>query len=340
MIDAIKIQAQNAKKMASIGHSLASTLVVTPVTILLQGDLGAGKTTFVQGLAKGLGVSEQITSPTYALEQRYRTKNGIPFTHIDLYRLQGKNVHEHLEHSHNHGGIRCIEWSERMENKVIDDPIIHIAIQEEGSGRIVSLSFEDANLPSDETMMAWQQDVHLPPHVGDHCRAVGTLCTQLAERLIEQGHVVRKGALQKAGMLHDLLRFLDFRPGASPAEYQPDTATLARWEELVKKYSGMHHEEGVAAFLREHGYDLLATIIEPHGLRIPHPSRPMIEQQILYYADKRVIGDRVVSLDERFDDFVKRYGEGKESESSRKWRKEAKDIEKSLFPDGIPNMEM
>lgn len=67
---------------AAIGRLLQGDAIIT-----LAGDLGAGKTTFVQGLGKGLGVTATITSPTFVLINRYRIPNGHQLQHADCYRL-------------------------------------------------------------------------------------------------------------------------------------------------------------------------------------------------------------------------------------------------------------
>lgn len=85
--------------------------------VLLYGNLGAGKTTFVQGLAKGLGVDKRIISPTFVILRTYFRKNGN-FYHIDLYRLEGE--HHELEEiglfdlMKNPHTILAIEWPEKL----------------------------------------------------------------------------------------------------------------------------------------------------------------------------------------------------------------------------------
>jgi tRNA threonylcarbamoyladenosine biosynthesis protein TsaE len=87
-------------------------------TVLLEGDLGSGKTTLVQGIGAGLGITEPITSPTFILLNEY-PEGRIPLYHLDLYRLQPSEVDAlHLE-SYWDGtefplGIVAIEWAERM----------------------------------------------------------------------------------------------------------------------------------------------------------------------------------------------------------------------------------
>ncbi len=82
------------------------------VVVALQGDLGSGKTTFVQGLAKGLGIKENITSPTFTIIKRYDN-----FYHIDCYRLDKSEEILELglkEIISNPKNIIAIEWPERI----------------------------------------------------------------------------------------------------------------------------------------------------------------------------------------------------------------------------------
>lgn len=89
-----------------------------PAVLLLYGDLGSGKTAFVQALGNALGITEPITSPTFALIQEY-PDGRVPLYHIDLYRLEPEHVPAlHLE-LYWQGievppGIVAIEWAERL----------------------------------------------------------------------------------------------------------------------------------------------------------------------------------------------------------------------------------
>lgn len=88
-------------------------------TLLLFGNLGAGKTTFVQGLARGLGITERILSPTFVL-QRIHEVLGRDFktlNHIDLYRLEGRHDIQTLglaETINEESSITIIEWADRL----------------------------------------------------------------------------------------------------------------------------------------------------------------------------------------------------------------------------------
>ncbi len=83
--------------------------------VLLDGDLGAGKTTFTQGLARALGVEETVTSPTFTLVHSYTTRGGVELYHVDVYRLDGPAEIADLGLSEmlDDGGAAVIEWGEK-----------------------------------------------------------------------------------------------------------------------------------------------------------------------------------------------------------------------------------
>jgi tRNA threonylcarbamoyladenosine biosynthesis protein TsaE len=96
-----------------LGRSLHSGMVIG-----LSGDLGAGKTQFVKGLARGVGVRERIQSPTFALVNSYQSGR-LPFFHLDLYRLEtdaailGAGLDEYFAPE----GVAVIEWYERWQGR-------------------------------------------------------------------------------------------------------------------------------------------------------------------------------------------------------------------------------
>lgn len=112
-----------------IGEEFAKKLIGGGV-VALHGDLGGGKTTFTQGIARGLGIKNRIISPTFIvlrtyklktenLKQKTTLKNSKLFYHIDLYRIETKNDIEGLgidEILKNKDNIVVIEWAERLGN--------------------------------------------------------------------------------------------------------------------------------------------------------------------------------------------------------------------------------
>ena len=104
---------QSEEETSAFAERLAAAL--QPGTfVLLHGDLGAGKTAFVRGLAAGLGGDpEQVSSPTFVLIQHY--KGRLPLTHVDLYRLDTAAAVDDLGLEEMvGGGVVAIEWAERL----------------------------------------------------------------------------------------------------------------------------------------------------------------------------------------------------------------------------------
>ncbi|MFM7550033.1 MAG: tRNA (adenosine(37)-N6)-threonylcarbamoyltransferase complex ATPase subunit type 1 TsaE [Cyanobacteriota bacterium] len=103
----------------ALGAELAERLSAAPSpTLLLIGDLGAGKTCLVQGLAAALGIDEPITSPTFALAQHYAGRGGA-LVHLDLYRLEESAAADELfsqeeEEARASCAILAVEWPERL----------------------------------------------------------------------------------------------------------------------------------------------------------------------------------------------------------------------------------
>ena len=102
------------EETAAAGRDLAPTLSAGDV-LLLYGDLGAGKTAFVRGLAEGLGVSrDEVSSPTFTLIQEYRGGR-LTLFHVDLYRIEDPREFDELGLDQiAEQGVLAIEWAERL----------------------------------------------------------------------------------------------------------------------------------------------------------------------------------------------------------------------------------
>lgn len=336
-IENINLWLSNADKTAEFGGKLTNSLYEEPLTILLRGEIGTGKTTLLRGVAQGLGIHGPLTSPTFALEQRYELENRREFLHIDLYRLDEAQARSLLASNEEFHGIRCIEWPENAGNVTWSGPVIDIGLREEGDGRRAEISFGDIALPSMDDVEAWRAEVLLQPHIVAHCEAVAWVCDQLSDLLIARGVPVRKLALHRSAQLHDLLRFLDFSDKVRPLNADVSEAQQRTWDTVKARYP-LTHEKGCAAFLRDRGFGALAAIVETHGLTTDFPRRPTIEQTLLYYADKRVALERIVTMEERFDDFIRRYGGDPSDPHFLAWMESSRAVERSLFPEGPPTL--
>ena len=114
----------------AIGAALGN--IIKPGTVIAyRGDLGAGKTAFTRGLARGLGCGEQVTSPTYTIVNEYLTGR-MPLFHFDMYRLKSADDlwdigwDDYLER----GGVCAVEWSENVEDAMED--AIYVTIEKTG----------------------------------------------------------------------------------------------------------------------------------------------------------------------------------------------------------------
>jgi len=112
------ITSTSEQETRSIAAALARDLAMGSV-LLLSGDLGAGKTAFVRGLAEGLGIDpDEVTSPTFTIVHEYRGGR-LPLVHVDLYRLDHADLDEiGLDQDLAATGIVAVEWCERLSRSI------------------------------------------------------------------------------------------------------------------------------------------------------------------------------------------------------------------------------
>ncbi len=99
-----------AAETEAVGETIGAQLLVGDL-VVLTGDLGAGKTTFAKGLARGLGVTQKVTSPTFTIVQEY--PGPITLQHIDLYRLRAAEVDDLGLEDLMAGSVLAVEWPDR-----------------------------------------------------------------------------------------------------------------------------------------------------------------------------------------------------------------------------------
>jgi len=118
-----------------LGFSVSGGLVIA-----LRGGLGAGKTTFTKGFARGLGIEEEVTSPTYTIVSEYEGR--LRLHHVDAYRLSGSEDFDSIggeDLLSDSGGVCVIEWSERIEDTLPPDAVVaEFEIREDG-GRLLRI---------------------------------------------------------------------------------------------------------------------------------------------------------------------------------------------------------
>ncbi|MDO8619243.1 MAG: tRNA (adenosine(37)-N6)-threonylcarbamoyltransferase complex ATPase subunit type 1 TsaE [Candidatus Daviesbacteria bacterium] len=113
-----------------LAGELAKKFIDSGGVVALIGELGAGKTTFAQGFAKGLGITEKIISPTFVLIREHQIpKSHRIFYHIDLYRLEEQNIKGTgiEEIFNNKENIVLIEWADRLKELPENTTIVKLA---------------------------------------------------------------------------------------------------------------------------------------------------------------------------------------------------------------------
>ena len=133
---------QSAEETVALGRKLAAMLA-PPKLVLLRGDLGAGKTTLVKGIAEGFDAAseEDVTSPTFTLVHEYRAPS-VNLYHIDLYRVDTERELETLalDDLMAENGVLLIEWGEKFPH-LERERDVEIALQRVGeSGRRIQLT--------------------------------------------------------------------------------------------------------------------------------------------------------------------------------------------------------
>ena len=120
----MEIITKNYQETQKAGELLAKEIKKTPLVVALEGNLGAGKTTFIQGMAKGLGIQEQITSPTFVIMKKYAIDGGF-FYHLDCYRLASSQDILELGFKEiiRPGNVIAIEWAEKVKDVLPEDTL-------------------------------------------------------------------------------------------------------------------------------------------------------------------------------------------------------------------------
>ena len=141
----------NETELIALGEQLGKLLEKQDV-IILSGDLGAGKTTFTKGIAKGLGIDQMIKSPTYTIVREYEGR--LPLYHLDVYRIGNDPDSIDLDDFLFGEGATIIEWGEQIEPS-LSDAYLKIFIRKLEDGR--ELEFEAHGARAEVLLASFEQ---------------------------------------------------------------------------------------------------------------------------------------------------------------------------------------
>ncbi len=120
-----------------LGEKLASLLKPGDV-LTLEGDLGAGKTTFTKGLARGLGVKRTVNSPTFTIVKEYEGR--LPLYHMDVYRLENSDEDIGFDEYFHGEGITVVEWATFIEDFLPTERLNVKISYQEGDSRVIEFT--------------------------------------------------------------------------------------------------------------------------------------------------------------------------------------------------------
>ena len=138
----LELRTATAEETRSLGGAI-SPLLSAGDAIALTGELGSGKTTFAQGLARGLGYEGHVVSPTFTLVREYRPAR-LPVIHADVYRLERAQDVLDLELEYSaEGGVLLVEWGDAVEALLPDGHlVVELGIDDRGDERTIVVRTE------------------------------------------------------------------------------------------------------------------------------------------------------------------------------------------------------
>lgn len=154
MTSSLEIQSDAPDRTRWIGEALGRALTSGDV-VVLDGELGAGKTTFTQGIARGLGIEDPVTSPTFVVAREMPSgSSGVGLVHVDAYRVSSLHEWDDLDLDVE-SGATVIEWGERVVGAL---PADHLDVRINGEGDARTLSLESHG-PRSARLLAFVEEL-------------------------------------------------------------------------------------------------------------------------------------------------------------------------------------
>ncbi|MBU1260937.1 MAG: HD domain-containing protein [Planctomycetes bacterium] len=163
----------------------------------------------------------------------------------------------------------------------------------------------NCKIPTIEQCYELLKQCHVPKHIVRHCEATADFAVELAKRILRNGIKIDIDFVHRACLLHDIMRVCDFSKPIDDIFDEPITEKdREKWQQLSQRHKGLRHEDAACEFLKAE-YPKIALAIKKHAYKslLNEKLKPQtIEEKIVYYADKRVMHNKVVSLAERLEE--------------------------------------
>lgn len=132
----VKIKTKSSKETIDLGKKIGECLLPGDI-VLISGELGAGKTTLIKGIAKGMNINLDIKSPSFVIVSEYSGKYKL--YHIDLYRIEKEEIDNLGISEFIEKGVVCIEWAEKLQNRLNSTENIIINIEILNNERVIEV---------------------------------------------------------------------------------------------------------------------------------------------------------------------------------------------------------
>lgn len=168
-----------------------------------------------------------------------------------------------------------------------------------------------SKLPTRDECLKIIKEHQVPAHIVTHSMTVAKLAMFLADRMVEKGIKVNAELVERASILHDVLRVCDFKKSDYKRFERPVTdKEKIKWNKFKNKYQGLCHEDAAYEVLKDK-YPALARIIKRHRYTaLLDKEAPWTwEEKLVYYADKRIMHDKIVPLKERLQEAHRRHAQ-------------------------------
>ena len=190
------------------------------------------------------------------------------------------------------------------------------------------------NLPSRSECFELLNEWHVPKHIIAHILKVNKVAVFLASKLKKKGIDVDLELIDRASLLHDILRVCNFRSFDPEMFTQKITnSDLKKWKEIRQKFGHMNHAEAGYELLKSR-YPEVAEIVRKHSYSSAQDEKYMPKtwnEKVVFYADKRVLHDKVVTLKEKAEAELRKGAQQLPEDQSKKIDAKIKAIEDELF---------